>query len=384
MALFSGNKGEWAEVYVFFKVIADRRLYTADVDYNPIKDIYLDVLGVLREEEENKIYCYRTGKEVTILLNHQLIGKVPTEKFDYFKDFLWKLIETKTETTFSSQEVEDFLNSIFVYKPKSPGRLITKFSGGTVDIVLETQDRSGIVRTLGFSIKSDLKASATLLNASQDNTNFVYEVLGPMDDDKMNTFNAICTKQIVKGEEKSHVATADRIQYLKDLGCKLQFVNPVKDVTRHNLIMCGGIEMPLIVAGMLKHFYWNNYGGRTTVEECVDALSVEDPVGYGFEDLKALYHSKISNFLYYAFTGLKLGSQWNGKTEVNGGYIVVKRDGDVVAFHSTIADEFKDFLLSKMIMEAPSHSRHGDMSIYKENGKYYLKLALQLRFKLKR
>ena len=84
------------------------------------------------------------------------------------------------------------------------------------------------------------------------------------------------------------------------------------------------------------------------------------------------------------FTGLRFGTKWNGKAEVNGGYIVLKRDGDVVAYHSTIADEFKDFLLSKLRFESPSHSRHKDMVIEKIGGKYYLKLALQLRFKMQR
>ena len=81
---------------------------------------------------------------------------------------------------------------------------------------------------------------------------------------------------------------------------------------------------------------------------------------------------------------MRLGKKWNGRQEVNGGYIVVKNNGDVVAFHSTIADEFKDFLINKMIMESPPHGRHKDMCIYKENGHYYLKLGIQLRFKLSR
>ena len=62
-----------------------------------------------------------------------------------------------------------------------------------------------------------------------------------------------------------------------------------------------------------------------------------------------------------------------------------KRDGDVVAFHSCIADEFKDFLIDKLKFEGPSCSRHKYMEIYKkDDGKYYLKLALQFRFKLKK
>ena len=74
---------------------------------------------------------------------------------------------------------------------------------------------------------------------------------------------------------------------------------------------------------------------------------------------------------------------FQGVVDVN--IIVVKRDGDVVAYHSCIADEFKDFLVDKLKFEAPSCSRHDYMKIYKkDDGKYYLKFALQFRFKLKK
>lgn len=46
MSKLTYNNGEWAEVYIFFKVIADRKLYTADAAFNPIKDVYLDVIRV--------------------------------------------------------------------------------------------------------------------------------------------------------------------------------------------------------------------------------------------------------------------------------------------------------------------------------------------------
>ena len=46
---------------------------------------------------------------------------------------------------------------------------------------------------------------------------------------------------------------------------------------------------------------------------------------------------------------------------------------------------YEDFLVDKLKFEAPSCSRHDYMSIYKkDDGKYYLKFALQFRFKLKK
>lgn len=384
MATLSYNNGEWAEVYIFFKVIADRKLYTADAAFNPIKDVYLDVLSVIREETKGEIYKYQTGDIVTILLNHKPVAQVPVSEFIKYKNLLWKLLEENTKTTFTSEEIERFLNSVFIYNPKSPAQIISKFCGGTVDIVLETKDRSGVNRVLGFSCKSDLRASATLLNAGGESTNFIFEVTGKIDDEKMNHFNNIFKKVKRKGEICYDIATTDRMQYLHNIDCDIQFAGTSKQHTKANLIKCGGMEMPAIVAGMLKKFYFENLGGNTTMEDCIEYLTDNDFVGYGFDDLKDTYRSKIANLLLCTFTGMRLGSPWNGRQEVNGGYIVVKNNGDVVAFHSTIADEFKDFLVAKILMESPSHSRHKDMFIYKEDGKYYLKLALQLRFSLSR
>lgn len=384
MARLSYNQGEWSEVYIFFKVISDRKLYTADADFNPIENVYLDVISVIREEAKDEVYKYMTGDTVTIMLNHEPVGSVPVSEFIKYKNILWKLLEENTQTTFSSDIVEKFLNSIHIFNPKSPAHIVSKFCGGTVDIVVETKDRSGVNRILGFSCKSDLRASSTLLNASGDNTNFIYEVTGPMDDEKMEQFNKLFKKTQRKGKICYDIATSDRMQYLHKIGCDLKFVDTAKTQAKTNLIKCGGKEMPEIVAGMLKKFYFENLSGPTTIENCIEYLADNDIADYGFDDLIDTYRGKVAHFLLCTFTGMRLGTPWNGRQDVNGGYIVVKNNGDVVAFHSTIADEFKDFLVAKMVMESPSHSRHKDMVVYKDGDHYFLKLGLQLRFQLSR
>lgn len=46
----SANKGEWAELYVLFRLLGDGRLYAADKQLNKKLDSYLDVLNIIREE----------------------------------------------------------------------------------------------------------------------------------------------------------------------------------------------------------------------------------------------------------------------------------------------------------------------------------------------
>ena len=36
----SGNKGEWSELYVFFRLLSDAKLYAADENVNKINDVF--------------------------------------------------------------------------------------------------------------------------------------------------------------------------------------------------------------------------------------------------------------------------------------------------------------------------------------------------------
>ena len=380
------NIGEWSEMYIFFKLMSDRKVYVADKDMNRLKDVFLNIISIIREENKGKEYRYFTGDVVKITLNGEEVATVDSFRFTDNAKKVWDMIISKKDTTFSNQEVIDFLSSIFIQNISSPAQKKSEFFGGTADIVLNTMDyRSGVNQIMGFSCKSDIDAAATLFNASGDNTNYEYEIVGDFDDEKMNAFNGMFHEVTKKGVTKYEVATGDRMRYLKECGVDLRFVNPVKDVARQNLVRCGGMEMPKILGGMLKYYYFECGAASVGVEDAIKYLADTDYVGYGFDDLYDTYRVKIANLLYAMFTGLRFSKPWSGRSDVSGGYIVVKRDGDVVAFHSCIADEFKDFLIDKLKFEGPSCSRHKYMEIYKkDDGKYYLKLALQFRFKLKK
>ena len=380
------NIGEWSEMYIFFKLMSDRKVYVADKDMNRLNDVFLNIISIIREENKGKEYRYFTGDVVKITLNGEEVATVDSSRFTDNVKKVWDMIISKKDTTFSNQEVIDFLSSIFIQNISSPAQKKSEFFGGTADIVLDTMDyRSGVNQIMGFSCKSDIDAAATLFNASGDNTNFEYEIVGNFDDEKMNAFNGMFHEVTKKGVTKYEVATGDRMRYLKECGVDLRFVNPVKDVARQNLVRCGGMEMPKILGGMLKYYYFECGAASVGVEDAIKHLADTDYVGYGFDDLYDTYRVKIANLLYAMFTGLRFSKPWSGRSDVSGGYIVVKRDGDVVAFHSCIADEFKDFLIDKLKFEGPSCTRHKYMEIYKkDDGKYYLKLALQFRFKLKK
>ncbi|MCL1884738.1 MAG: HpaII family restriction endonuclease [Defluviitaleaceae bacterium] len=385
-----GNKGEWSEIYIFLKLMSDRKIYAADKNMNKINNVFLNIIKIIREEIRNHVYEYYTGDEVKVHLNDVFTSQtIPESAFKENKDKLFFLMSSQNETTFGNAEIEDFLASIHIRKLKAPSSSSSGKFGGTQDILMTVMDyRSGITYDAGFSCKSDFAARATLFNASIENTNFLYEITGAIDDNFMNHVNSIFhiknkkNKKTGVTEQKKEVATGKRIRALKEAGCDLNFISPCTETAKRNLVLSGGKELPEILAEAMRYFYWE---GDATVDfapfqKAISYVIDRNPAGYTFDNLESIYKKKFSDLLYNMFTGMRLGSPWDGKSGVNGGYVVMKDDGDVLAYHSCIEDEFKDFLLNRLGFEAPSTSRHKYIEIFKENGKYFIKLNLQVRF----
>lgn len=392
MPNLSGNKGEWSEIYIFLKLMSDGKVYAADKNMNRLTNVFLNIIKIIREEYKNQKYEYYTGPIVKIFLNNaEVAPSLDLSDFQSAKDALWDVLKSAPRGNgITCDTVEAFLSSIYVTKLKAPAAQQNEFFGGTQDITMQVQDyRNGIASVIGFSCKSDFTAKSTLFNASKENTNFIYEITGNIDDVLMDQFNSTYTIRNKKNKEtgamEPHevVAIRERIQLLKNAGCDIEYSNMSVNSAKRNLILSGGNEMPLIVANMLKAYYFEGEGqaSNSSIDYALNYVVQNNSAGYEFDDIESMYRRKVGTLLYDMFTGMRLAKTWDGRSSVNGGYIVAKDDGDVVAYHSCMADEFKDFLIHQLGFESPSASRHQYMSIYKENDKYYLKLNLQVRFK---
>ncbi len=382
-----GNKGEWSEIYIFLKLMTDGQIYAADRNMEKLENVFLKIIKIIREEISSQKYEYYTGEKIKIFLNGTQIEPVVTRsEFAKNKDLLWKLLPALTNEEHACSEVEPFLSSIYITKLKAPASSRSEFFGGTQDITMEVMDyRSGIDSVVGFSCKSDFTANATLFNASQDNTNFIFEVTGKINDDIMDSFNTLFKYVMKNGERTARVATGARMHYLKECGCDLKYCRMCIENAERNLILSGGTEMPAIVAAMLKAYYFDGEGKtkNSSMLYLLEQVIEQNAAGYHFADTASLYYHKLGTLLYDMFTGMRLARPWDGRSSVNGGYIIAKNDGEVLAYHSCMADEFKDFLVERLGLESPSATRHNYMQIYKDGGRYYLNLNLQVRFKKK-
>lgn len=357
----SGNKGEWSEIYVFLRLLQTGKLYAADSDLNKIPGTFYNILNILRTENGQQLE-FRVDKStgfVSVLDSNtsSVLAYLPFTEFNKAADELYNEIVIAKSPSFSVVVTETFLSNIRVYSLKAK-------STDKSDIKIKVHDiNTGIDIVQGFSIKSRLGSPSTLINAGKT-TNFVYEVTGPITDTIMNDFNT-CSKLF-----------KNRFAVLSANKCDIVYDTMENDIFKNNLLLLDG-NLPEICAEMLKAFFLL---GITTVKDVISYLNTTNPLNYDLFKGHPFYSYKLKKLLTECALGMLPSKTWNGTADATGGYIVVREDGEVLCYHLFNRNEFENYLLNNTKFETASTSRHGFGSIYKENGKYYLKLNLQVRF----
>ena len=356
MAL-KGNKGEWSELYAFFKLLADGRLYCGDGKLNRYDDRFYPILEIFRDDSPNRnAYKVQVAKNNILVAGETLSVEIPQERFrqEAF-DLLERIKNMDGDTDFSY--LEPFMNMIGNHSIKAK-------SSDKADIRIVIHNlQTGSKPELGYSIKSKLGADSTLINANKDGTNFIYKVQG-LSEEQVAIFN-------------SFDKFKKKFEYLKQVGATVSFHKSANEVLHNNLTLLDlGIER--IIADSLVDYYSGN--GRTLVE-VTEHISMADPLYIANGTDQPMYAYKVKQFLLAFALGLTSSTPWYGNFHANGGYIVVKEDGDIICYHFFDRNDLEDYLFFNTRFETPSTSRHLFGDIYQENGEYFLKLNLQVRFK---
>ncbi len=219
---------------------------------------------------------------------------------------------------------------------------------------------------MGFSIKSKFGQNPTLFNAGSS-SQFLYKLSG-CDDALMQEFNSI-SEGTGRGWKLCRKYICDHNLMLSY--CRTQ--NPIYD---ENLFLVRE-SMSKIMAWCVKHRLIDSTADnkvKETVERmiAVNPLNVPNPAVY--------YEKAVKDFLMAGFTGMTAGYKWDGKEQVNGGYIVVMDDGDVICYHSNDRETFRDYLYRNTYFEYVSAEKYKWSRIIKINGEYYLPLNISIRF----
>lgn len=358
--MITGNKGEWSEIYALFKLLGDKELHLGDKEIKKIKGIVYPILKILRFES-NGDFEYSIEDEFVFVTGNKNVLKIPIETFKEKALFLLEEIKKgKRKGAFSIPEIEQFMYSVNCLSLKAK-------STAKTDITIVVHDqRTNQQPTLGFSIKSQLGSPSTLLNAGKT-TNFIYEIENfNTDENQIEKINKISTRSKIK----------DRLQEIKGNNGILKFQGLESENFGNNLILIDSC-LPKILSEMVCCFFTSN---KSKVSDLVEETYNNNPLDYNLRQGHPFYEYKIKRFLTDIALGMMPSKVWTGEYDATGGYLVVKEDGDVLCYHIYNKNEFENYLLNNTKLETASSSRYDYGTIYKEDGKLYIKLNLQIRF----
>lgn len=355
--MINKNKGEWSELYALLRLLDQGRIYASDGSLNRVDSIYFPIIKILRDESAEKNIEYivdETNKSINICYNGSYLKTLPQTVFRQEADELLKAISIGGSRAFSIEKTEQFMKEICCDKVVAP-------SSDKTDITMQVKDvQTGFSPYCGFSIKSELGSAPTLLNASGA-TNFVY-TLNNIDQSDADYVNGIIDGNKIQ----------KRMQFLFEHST-VDFLQADNENLKNNLMLIDSRMSDIIAEALKIHFR----DGITKCSDVIGRLEYDNPLGF---PNGGYYEFKFKKFLCAVALGMKPSFKWDGKEEANGGYVVITKKGEVLAFHIYNRDFFEDYLLKNTKFERASTSRHGYAHVYSENGEFRIKLNLQIRF----
>ncbi len=355
--MLKGNKGEWSEIYTLLKLLGDKEIHVGDKELRKIPDLLYPIIKILRDEGDGH-YEYHVDDEIRIMQGTNELLSISVQEFKDKAQFLLSKIK-ESKGTFAVPEIELFLTHIKCSTLKAK-------SSAKTDIRIVLHDlKTNVQPELGFSIKSQLGSPSTLLNAGKT-TNFIYEITEDLPQDVVNVINSIEGRGKIKA----------RIQRIYDSGASLAYVDTEKDVFNSNLVLIDSF-LPQILAEMVKLYFSTNYA---RVSDLVSELEQNNPLKFNTKHHHKYYEYKIKKFLTEIAVGMMPATVWEGVYDATGGYLVVKEDGEILAYHLYNRNQFEDYLFHNTKLDTASSSRHGFGKIYRDSGNYFFKLNLQIRF----
>ena len=383
--MVKGNKGEWSELYVLLKLLADGRLYAADENLEKIEEVFYPIIKILRQELDRK-RAYVLNGNVKILdgETNKLIAEIPTADFIKNTGLLFESIKNSSGRSSSFPEYDDFLTAIDVTTLKA--KSIDKS-----DITLVVHDlETGQSPQLGFSIKSLIGKNSTLFNP-QAGTNFIYKITIPENQQfDLSDFNITTYKEAARQAKVSKIAL--RLKRLAEMGCTITFDSIQSKNLELNLTLVDS-KLPSILSYAIYYKYCYSI---SNVIDLITKLNEENPLAYNTSLGHPFYEFKIKNLLSDYALGMTPEAVWTGLYDATGGIILVKPDGDVLCYHICDKNKFQKYLINHTRLEQaatgedaenPGHAKIKSKKpfkfgwVYEENGTYFIKLNLQIRFK---
>lgn len=263
-----------------------------------------------------------------LLVNNLECIEIPYEEFEFFSQIVLESIKSG-KGTFEIPEIEPFLQKIKITKIKAS-------NDSKKDIIFKIHDDfTGAEPIIGFSIKSYIGNKPTLLNASGA-IKVQYKLSRPLSTYEVEFLHNINTRTKIK----------DHVEYIKDKGVLLDFDSMINETFNRNLQMVD-YRMPEILGNLfLESYFVEGKSISDVVDKYCDEFS---------EDKEIIIH-KVKDLLVAVALGMEPNTKWTGLEDANGGYIVVKDDGEVLCYHIYDRNKLRNYLFRNTKFDSPSSS----------------------------
>ncbi|PNW27210.1 HpaII family restriction endonuclease [Formosa algae] len=356
-----GNKGEWSELYTFFKLLAEGKLFSADENLEKTNS-FVQLLSIYREDNGVKMdFNIASNNFINIIdaNTRETILSFPQIKAKQIADKLVLEISGKTGV---SEELKESIKGLSITQvaDKSLGK-------GDINVLIYDPVHA-INSNQEFSIKSFLGSDPTLFNANKT-TNITYKIVDnnnrPISNDHLIEINSITTgHKYIK-----------RIAKLDQLGYKVNFDSYDDDTFKLNLQVIDS-DLPKIIAHIVKDKYVNSV---VKITDVIEKIRKDNPMNYDLSQGHKFYEYRLVNFLVEAALGMTSKSVWSGKYDVVGGIIIIKQDAEMLCYHLIDFNKFKQYLKNSARLDNPSGSKMGYGSVYKNEQGSFIKLNFQIK-----
>jgi hypothetical protein len=383
--MLKGNIGEWSELYVLVKLLANGELYQSDMFLNKDIDNVYKIIKAFKSEKDYNLEFDRNEVISIQKVFYHVKEEISTLSIDQFKEYADKIYEGIKQgkgRTFGISAVDDFLEIASIKKLKASSNVKS-------DIALRIYDNRLAKETdLGFSIKSLLGSDSTLFNAGYK-TNFIYRVDNEIEE-TIPEFNTYTYTQPGRNSKISF-----RLSELLDRGCLISYKDIQSNQLWKNLKMIDG-DLPEILSHALYYRYLYK---ESSIKKVSALLEDKDPMNFYNNEMseQKMYEFKIKKFLAECAMGMTSEKVWHGEYDSFGGVIIAKKDGEIVCFHIYDFNLFRNYLLNNTLFEQASTGEDENFPgtaktkkgtkkfyygwLYDEEGIKYFKINLQIRFK---
>ena len=366
------NKGEGSEFYAFLYILGETKLPLVDKD---LKETGRDVnfLKVLREDA---IYEFTSGNRVAVYVDGATHYFDCSQAQEEAKKVFSLLVNPGSIPT-NAPALSSALKLVCAKKLRAK-------SANKQDLSASVQfPNVPFSQFIGFSVKSYVGKDPTILNASGDNTRFVYRILKngqtPSGDElaRLKSFYPTTVGNSKIGTYADFYRNA-----LRD-GFSFNFKENSGGNLSYNLKFIDSKGPELLARILMEQFAAPRT--RTPLADLVDEAARKNDIpeiqtlGDNFEDRRNSLRHKIQNILLAFTTGATPAVKWTGAQTASGGLLVVEKSGKVYCLELLSGNVVGNYLIENAYFEQPSGDRHSKNVLTISPSEVTIDLQLQIR-----